>query len=115
MRYANDLIFDAVAVASTDTENSEDIDSSSMFQISAQAVVVGDAVGTLKMQGSNDVKTNSAQSLSYSDIANASVAVSGAAVYLIPTTDICYEYVRLTYTNASGTGTLSTRIKTNGY
>lgn len=115
MRYTNDLAMDAVAVSSTDTVTSSWIDSSSMFQISVQAVAAGsNPNGTLKIQFSNDNPTAGSPTHA-SDITSASVSIANNGTFAIQKTDICAQYIRLSYTNSSGSGTLSARIKTNGY
>jgi hypothetical protein len=91
------------------------IDATLMVYASAQAIISGTAAGTLKLQGSNDAPagpqylTTSAP-IHWSDLA--SVSISGAGVYLIPKTDICYEWVRVIYVSASGTGTITANVKT---
>lgn len=99
------------------TVNSVALDAENLYQCSAQIVCTGSAAGTLKLQASNDIQLGQQPSTltptNWSDIPSATVTVSGAGSYLIPKTDICYQYVRLVYTN-SGTGTISVNIKALG-
>lgn len=61
----------------------------------------GVTAGTLVIQASNDNPVASgATPTNWTPIAT--VTITGAGVFLIPTTSICYEYVRILYT---GTGT----------
>jgi len=82
-----------------------------LFYASAQISGGGGAGGTLIMQASLDysevanfVPTN------WSAIPNATITVTGNGSFLIPKTDLCYQYVRLVYTN-TGTGTISIVFK----
>jgi hypothetical protein len=110
MRQTDFVAFSGVNAASN--QNSSPMDSSSVTALSVQAVSTGTAAGTLQVQVSNDppgvTPTN------WSNLSGASVSISGAAVYLIPFVNIAYQWVRLSYTASSGTGTLSASIKTDG-
>lgn len=86
-----------------------------VFQASAQIVATSGnsgAGGTLKMQASND-NPQTGTPIHWSDIASATVTISAAGSSLIPKTDICYEYIRLIYTN-TGDGTIQVNLKTLG-
>lgn len=87
------------------------IDTSQVFQMSAQAVVTGTSTGTLKLQFSNDGPTVT----NWSDIAGATVAIAGAGTYAIPKADICYGWTRcfFAHTNAAA-GTITVNTKSNG-
>ena len=111
MRQVNDTIIPVQAAASVTTAA---IAALNLFYISAQIATTGAAAGTLKLQASNDEPTASnAVPTNWSDIPSATVTVSGAGAFLIPKTDLCYQWVRLVYTN-SGTGTISVVIKALG-
>lgn len=85
-----------------------------LLYVSAQVVTVGaGAAGTLKLQASNDDPMNATTPVNWNDVTGASVATSGAGAFLIPKTDLCYQYIRFVYTN-TGTGTLSARCKALG-
>jgi hypothetical protein len=111
MRQVNDNIIPLQAAASVTTAA---LPSLNLFSCSAQITTTGAAAGTLKIQASNDyVVQANAVPVNWSDIPSASVAVSGAGSYLIPFTNLCYEHVRLVYTN-TGSGTISVVFKALG-
>ena len=66
----------------------------------------------MKLQASNDEQPDLRNAgwvpTNWSDISGATVAISGAGAFLIPKTDLCYQWVRVVYTN-SGTGTQTRR------
>jgi|SRR6185312_5000575 len=100
------------------TINSDAIPTQNVLSVSAQAVATGGTVaGTVKFQASNDnvvigggnVPTN------WTDIASATVSVTGAGSFLIPKTEICYQWVRVVYTNSGTGGTIAVMVKTIGF
>lgn len=111
MRQVNDNIIPFQAAA---TINSSQIPALNLFYCSAQITTTGSAAGTLKLQASND-ETNGLVTVptNWSDIPSATVSVSGAGSFLIPKTDLCYQWVRVVYTN-SGTGNISVVFKALG-
>lgn len=108
MRPAITPIFNAADMTTTPTTSG--VDASQMFAASVQAVTTGTATGTIKLQASDDLIGGS---LRWSDIAT--VAVSGAGTYLIPKTELAYQYVRVTYVNTSGTGAISANLALKGF
>lgn len=115
MRYANDLALSSVPVSGTDVYASDWIDASSMFEASVQAVTSGsNPTGALKLQFSND-NQSSGSPTNISDITSATVSTTTNGVYAIHRTSICAQWIRLLYTNASGSGIISARLKSNGY
>lgn len=111
MRQINDNI---IPVQTAATITSAAIPALNLFYASAQIAVTGAGAGTLVLQASNDdsqaanfVPTN------WSPIPSATVTVTGAGAFLIPKTDLCYQWVRLVYTN-TGTGTISVVFKALG-
>ena len=70
-----------------------------------QAKFTGSPVGTLKLQGSNDLAI-----LGYTDITDTITAISGSGTYLVNVELPCYSYVQLVYTATSGSGTLNAFI-----
>lgn len=110
MRQVNENI---IAVQNAATLTTAAIPAQNLFNCSAQLAATGSAAGTLKIQASNDNPVNGAAPTNFSDIPSASIAVSGAGAFLIPKTDLCYQYVRLVYTN-TGTGTISVVFKALG-
>lgn len=109
MRQVNDHIIPVQAAATVTTAA---ITALNLVEASAQITATGAASGTLKMQASNDDIPNGPP-VNWSDIPNATIAVSASGSFLIPKTDLCYQYVRLVYTNA-GTGTISVVFKALG-
>jgi hypothetical protein len=111
MRQLNEI---AIAKQTAANLSSPAILALNLFAGSAQAGCTGAAAGTLKMQASNDDPAAGPSAVTnWSDIPSASVSVSGAGAYLIPKLDLCYQYVRLVYTN-SGTGTVQVVFKALG-
>lgn len=111
MRQINDNIIPVQAAATVTTSA---IPALNLIYMSAQITATGSGAGTLKFQASNDyVVASNAVPVNWSDIPSASIVVAGAGSYLIPKTEICYEYVRLIYTN-TGTGTISVVFKALG-
>lgn len=102
------------------TVNGTPMDSRQLLAVSVQAVVTGgDAAGTIKLQFSNDVTDPvmpaGAVPTNWTDITSASVAVSGAAVYGIMKTELCYQFIRAVYVRTSGTSVIAVRIKGLGF
>lgn len=104
------------AADASQNQNSQVIDASQLFKGSAQAVVTGTAAGTLKVQVSNDNYIPAkAPPTHWNDLSGSSVAIAGAGNYLIPQVDLCYQWLRLVFTNTSGTGTITANFKGNGF
>jgi hypothetical protein len=111
MRQVNDNIIPLQTAA---TITSAAIPALNLFYCSAQIAATGSAAGTLQLQASNDdLKGYVTSPVNWSNVPSASVAVSGAGAYLIPQTNLCYQWVRLVYTN-TGTGTISVVFKALG-
>ena len=111
MRAFNDNIIKSQSAASI---TSAAIPTANVLMCSAQITTTGAGNGTLKIQASNDgPQPANAGPSNWSDIPSASVSVSGAGSFLIPKTDLCYEYIRIVYTNL-GTGTISVVYKSIG-
>lgn len=113
MRQENINIIPLQAAA---TVTSAAIDSRNLFSCSAQIAATGSAAGTLIIEASDDIAGADGvpgPQTNWSAIPSATVSVSGAGAFLIPKTDLCYQFVRLVYTN-SGTGTISVVFKALG-
>lgn len=106
----------AIASQAAATVNGTAIPAQDLLYVSAQAVSTGGAAGTLKFQASNDnpVSGSGQVPTNWSDIASASVAVSGAGSFLIPSLSLCYQWIRVVYTN-TGTGTIACMVKIIGF
>lgn len=91
------------------TSIAKNIDESVSYSV--QAVFTGSPVGSIELQGSNDVETSSANPPSnWTTITDSITAVTEAGSYLINVEFPAYSWVRLVYTFTSGTGTLNARI-----
>lgn len=111
MRQINDNI---IPVRTAATVTTAAIPALNLFSCSAQITTTGSAAGTLKIQASNDDPRGAGQvPVNFSDIPDATITATGAGVFLISKIDLCYEYVRLVYTN-TGTGTISVVFKALG-
>lgn len=111
MRQFNEEVF---AVQAGATLTSAAISSTLLFACSAQAAATSGAAGTLKIQASNDHPVAAgAVPTNWNDIPSATIAVTGAGSFLVPKVDLCYEYIRIVYTN-TGAGTIGIRLKILG-
>lgn len=110
MRFLNENVFNGAVVYSNQVSSA--IDSSYIINASVQGVFSSTAGGTLKLQGSNDMPVGNASLFvptNWTDIASASVSVSGAGSYLVPYTTICHQYIRAAYVcTAAGIQTVTT-------
>ena len=91
------------------------------YGYAVQAVFSGVPTGTLKLQASADpavyAKTGTFTPANWTDIANSSVPVSAAGVFIWNFNGAFYNYVRLVYTDASGgtsTAVLNVNINCKG-
>lgn len=118
MRYLNEALFNA---ATNVTGNSAAVDSSAMTSISVQASFTdAAAAGTLKLQCSNDHNPygnlpGDFTPTNWNDVPSGSVVVAAGATSLIPSTDVCYQWIRLVWTRTAGAGTFTATIKSDGY
>lgn len=109
MRFLNDSVLNAANAATNQT--SAAIDSSFMVAVSLIVTTTGTAAGDIKLQASNDVNNPT----NFVDIPSATVAISGAGTVIIAKLDVAYQYIRAVYTVTSGTGTITTRLKSVGF
>ncbi len=105
MRVTNDLVFNAQSAGAS--VNSSAVYSGYMVTASVQAVTTGTAVGTLKLQYSNDPGSPLERTVpaNWSDVPS---AVSSAGTYAIGKLDISYNWLRLAFTYTSGAGNITT-------
>ena len=113
MRSFNEAVLNA-ADASVN-QNSVIVESQNLHLASCHVISTGTAVGTVKLQASNDEPMTGLPPANFVDISGASVSVTAAGQFLIPKLDICYKYVRAVYTATSGTGTITAKIHMIGY
>lgn len=114
MRPLNQVYFNAI----TGTTTGAKLWASSYYSISLTGVGTSTLAGTIKMQASNDFD-NSADLDSFSpsnwvDVASATATVTAATAFIMPKTDVCYQWVRFIFTASGGTGALTANIKTIG-
>lgn len=109
MRQENIHIIPVQAAASVTTAA---IDARNLFACSAQLTATGAGGGTLIIQASDDDIPNGPP-VNWSPIPLATITVTSAGAFLIPRTELCYQYVRLVFTN-TGTGTISAVFKALG-
>jgi hypothetical protein len=69
------------------------------------------AKGVYILQGCNDIGD---VAVNWSDLSSTQGSVNGIGVYDIPKTDICYKFIRLSYTN-TGSGSVNVAFKTIGF
>ncbi len=117
MKFLNLKAIDAASIAGAPV--SAAIPAEQLIQVSVQGVVTGSSpVGTLKLQGSNDpILVNYLPKYTptnWSDIPNATIAVSATGVFLIPKTEICYSWIRVVWVVGSGSGLVTARLVTVG-
>lgn len=116
MRFIPNLAFSATSVSSTNVYTSAAIDASSVFAASVQVVSAGsNPNGTVTLQYSNDIVNAGVAQTNWSTVGSATVALTNNGVYKIDKQDISAMFLRLSYTNASGSGTLTAVIKTDGF
>lgn len=114
----NILVVDAADASASVT--SDPIDVRDLVIGSIQVVFTGSTAGTVKLQASNDVyqflKQPSPQPAptNWTDVDNSSQSVSGAGTVMYNLTSMGYDILRIVYTRASGTGTMSARMVGKG-
>lgn len=91
------------------------------FGYSIQVVITGSAAGSISLQGSSDPVPNSNFNVrtfpvaNWTDIADSLEAVTGAGTVMYNVANASYNWVRVIYTSASGTGTMTIRLNTKGF
>jgi len=110
MRFYNEPVINAASAAAN--QNSIAVTSQLCRFASAQAVITGSAVGTLKLQVSND---DGGSATNWSDLSGATVSISGAGAYLIPAQNMSYQFIRAVYTFTSGTGAITVNLHMVGF
>lgn len=111
MRPTNDPILATVAASGTNVYTSATPQDTSQVVAGSVQVISTGAVGTAKLQVSNDKKNPS----NWTDLSGATVSVSGAGAFLIPKVDLCYRYIQLVYTNSSGSGNITANFQGIGF
>lgn len=110
MRQLLDTLFTNAAVTTSAIVPSENL-----FAVSVMAVVAGTApVGTLSIDASNDNIPNYPNAQPTHFVQIATVAISATGTVLLPKMDICYQYLRVTFTATSGTPAVTVTLKALG-
>lgn len=117
MRLLNEQLMTAVAVSSTTTYTSTPMQLEFMVNYCIQAIITGTPVGTIGLQASNDegiisypnpgLASPVTSVTNWTDIANTSTAVTGAGTVMYNVQNCGYRWVRVSYTNASSSGTIT--------
>lgn len=109
------------AVANDGNKESAALDTSQIYAITGVGTFSDAAsTGTLKFQGSNDVPVDGVNPpafvpTNWADIPNGSVAFTAGGTLPIQALQLCYRWVRVTWTRTAGAGTFTVRINTQGF
>ena len=110
-RFVNDKILNAVTLATTVT--SENYDLSMQYGYSVMLTVAGAAIsGSVQVQCSNDIPLNGVVT-NWVNVGSA-VTLTVAGSQFIEKDAAYYRWLRVVYTTAAGTGTLSATICAKG-
>lgn len=111
MRQVNINVIPPQAAA---TITSAPIPALNLFSCSVMGVTTGAAAGVIVLQASNDDFQSGAETpINFAPITGATVTITTAGTVIIPKLDICYQWLRVVYTN-TGTGTISVVFKAIG-
>lgn len=117
------ILFNGASMTGTVTLNSNPIRIDQIYGFAVQAEWTGTPTGAFKLQASCDSPPNGSQVsnggpdtvTNWTDIANSSYSISGSAGnYMWNFTGSFYNYVRLVYTNTSGSGSLKANLCLKG-
>ncbi len=102
----------------TVSTKSQAIVAEDLLYASVQMVVTGSSpIGTMQFEISNDVVTQGSAATpvptNWTPIGSA-VALSATGTFVIPKTDLCYQYIRVDFTKTSGTISVTGVVKTIG-
>lgn len=116
MRPSQFSTLSAVAVSGNTAYPGNAMQTNQMVSASAQIITTGTLTGTAQLQFSNDEYV-AGNPTNWTNVPGASntVAISGAGTYAIPVQDVSYMNLRVQYTNATNTGTVTANIKGNGF
>ncbi len=110
------------SMTGTATINSAAIPVDQLWGFAIQAEWTGTPTGTIKLQascdapiGTNQTSSGTSTVTNWTDITDSSYSITGSAGnYMWNVQAAGYRFVRLTYTNASSTGSLSATMSTKG-
>jgi hypothetical protein len=99
--------------------SSNAIDANQLFRCSAQVIMTSASTitGTVTLQGSNDqgpLMQPSTAPINWTNIPSASISVTGPGSFLVPNTEICYQWVRAQWSPSTGLGTINVNLKALG-
>lgn len=107
LRFAKDTIIDGAALAASITSAAVDVTSGVTIAFVAVISGTGITTGVLQLQGSPDGVTWANEGSSVS------VGATGGT-YTMKLADIPWEFMRVTYTQAGGTGTITLKFSRKG-
>lgn len=97
----------------TTTINSIPTNIDAVISYSVQAVMTGSPTGTIILQASLDVITDSTSTITnWTPITDSEVNINSAGTYMVNYEFPSYSWVRLVYTPSGGSGTLNARLNT---
>jgi hypothetical protein len=113
MRFLNEKLFNEITVATS--VNSGVFDMSHMYCFSLHGKSTGaGASGAYKVQVSNEEVTYPSEVTQWVDLPSVTQTVSGAANYYQTVDALAARWLRVVFTTAAGTGTLSVWIMAKG-
>jgi hypothetical protein len=92
-----------------------------VFGYNIQIIMTGTAAGSVKLQGSSDPVPDSNFNVAnfpvtnWTDIERSTYPINGVGTLDFNVADSYYNWVRVVYTAASGTGTMTIRLNTKGF
>lgn len=108
LRFDGQKVISSGSMTGTATINGTTLDLDQRLGYSCQAVWTGTPNGAIKLQASDDIASSAAAVTNWTDVANSSVSISGAAGNTMWSGDpVDFRWLRVTYTNTSSTGTLN--------
>lgn len=97
--------------------NSIAFNTRNIFMFSIQAIGTGSPNCNIKIQVSNDIGDQQAnqsfQPTNWTDLSGATVTVNAASAFIIPKTEICYNWIRVVCASG-GTGTITVNLNGRG-
>lgn len=110
------------AMTGTTTIVSDPVPLEQIYGFAVQAIYTGTPVGTFSLQASSDAPARTPQTsnggpdtvTNWATIVGSTQAISGAGNFMWNVSGGFYRYVRLVYTNTSGTGTLTAELSVKG-
>jgi hypothetical protein len=95
------------------TDTSESIIKTDFHMACSIQVVSTGLTGAVKLMFSNDEQASTPTN--FSDISGATASVSGAGVFSIPKTEICYNFIKVVFTKSGGAGSVTANYHSYGF